>query len=422
MRMTRNRIPSLDDVGPLALDLDMASAGCPNCKLLLVEADHDQGTGLFVAENGGGQRRAPTSSATAGAAPTTATRCAYETQYFTFTRASGIFVASGDNGNTGARPTTRRRRRTSPASAARSLTKSPRADRAAGPRARGASAGSCAARARQAELPDQSHACADSRRAPTSPRSATRTPASPSTTRATAAGSSSAAPARRRRSSPASTRCTAIGMAGPAYLVLAHGDVLRRDERQERHLRGAMCNAGAGWDGPTGNGTPNGAALGGGTTCTPQCAGKMCGNDGCGGTCGSCATGDSLLGRPASARDRQCTPHAPARPAAATAAAAVRHVRRRPRLRRHGTCTGGSSTCTHPIRSTGSSRTSDAIRARPDLRGGLVLLHRRRGTHLRRRGQQRVRRVVTAVAVVAARARTPSATWARRRRRAATRA
>jgi hypothetical protein len=49
----------------------------------------------------------------------------------------------------------------------------------------------------------------------------------------------------------------------------------------------ALCNAGTGWDGPTGIGTPNGAAL----TCVPQCAGKVCGDDGCGGSCGSCSSG-----------------------------------------------------------------------------------------------------------------------------------
>lgn len=34
-----------------------------------------------------------------------------------------------------------------------------------------------------------------------------------------------------------------------------------------------------------------GGAFPGGCACTPQCAGKMCGSDGCGGTCGTCASG-----------------------------------------------------------------------------------------------------------------------------------
>jgi hypothetical protein len=53
-----------------------------------------------------------------------------------------------------------------------------------------------------------------------------------------------------------------------------------------------LCNAGPGYDGPTGWGTPNGAKLGG-TSCTPNCTGKSCGSDGCGGSCGTCPTGDT---------------------------------------------------------------------------------------------------------------------------------
>ena len=36
-----------------------------------------------------------------------------------------------------------------------------------------------------------------------------------------------------------------------------------------------------------------GGAFPGGCACTPQCTGKMCGSDGCGGTCGTCAMGQS---------------------------------------------------------------------------------------------------------------------------------
>ncbi len=59
----------------------------------------------------------------------------------------------------------------------------------------------------------------------------------------------------------------------------------------------ALCNAGAGWDGPTGIGTPIGGSMG---TCTPTtCAaqGKTCGSilNGCGGNlnCGTCASGQT---------------------------------------------------------------------------------------------------------------------------------
>jgi hypothetical protein len=57
-----------------------------------------------------------------------------------------------------------------------------------------------------------------------------------------------------------------------------------------------LCTAKAGYDGPTGMGTPNGAALssgGSGSTCVPSCSGKTCGSDGCGGTCGTCGSGQT---------------------------------------------------------------------------------------------------------------------------------
>ena len=57
-----------------------------------------------------------------------------------------------------------------------------------------------------------------------------------------------------------------------------------------------LCTAKAGYDGPTGMGTPNGAALksgGSATTCVPSCSGKTCGSDGCGGTCGTCGSGQT---------------------------------------------------------------------------------------------------------------------------------
>ncbi|MHB8416751.1 MAG: S53 family peptidase [Myxococcales bacterium] len=53
-----------------------------------------------------------------------------------------------------------------------------------------------------------------------------------------------------------------------------------------------LCNAGPGWDGPTGNGTPIGSALAA-IGCTPSCGGKQCGTDGCSGSCGGCPSGES---------------------------------------------------------------------------------------------------------------------------------
>lgn len=63
---------------------------------------------------------------------------------------------------------------------------------------------------------------------------------------------------------------------------------LARAQLAQLDMAFAMNCAAAGWNGPTGMGTPNGSVLNGGGTCAPNCAGKSCGDDGCGGTCGTC--------------------------------------------------------------------------------------------------------------------------------------
>ena len=80
-----------------------------------------------------------------------------------------------------------------------------------------------------------------------------------------------------------------------------------------------LCTAKAGYDGPTGNGSPNGALLSGGTSCTPSCSGKTCGSDGCGGVCGTCASGQTCSSA--------------------------------------GVCTGGTSSCAHDICTSGKKLT-----------------------------------------------------------------
>ncbi len=53
---------------------------------------------------------------------------------------------------------------------------------------------------------------------------------------------------------------------------------------------GGAAGGGAGGGTGTGSGTGTGGATGtgGGASCTPNCAAKQCGDDGCGGTCGDC--------------------------------------------------------------------------------------------------------------------------------------
>ena len=78
-----------------ALDLDMASAACPKCKLLLVQAQDNSGNGLFVAQNTAAQLGATVISNSWGG-PESGGESSTET-YFNHPGVA-IFVASGDSG------------------------------------------------------------------------------------------------------------------------------------------------------------------------------------------------------------------------------------------------------------------------------------------------------------------------------------
>ncbi|HEX7839240.1 MAG TPA: S53 family peptidase [Kofleriaceae bacterium] len=86
-----------------ALDLDMASAACPTCKLILIEANDDTSNGLFVAQNTAASLGAFVVSDSWGG-PSDGTDATLDSQFFTHTQAITTFVASGDSGNTGASP------------------------------------------------------------------------------------------------------------------------------------------------------------------------------------------------------------------------------------------------------------------------------------------------------------------------------
>ncbi|HEV2639902.1 MAG TPA: S53 family peptidase [Actinocrinis sp.] len=77
-----------------ALDLDMASAICPLCKLVLVEATDDSGTGLYVAQNAAANLAGYISNSWGGGE--TASETSMDSAYFT--HASGIVttVSAGD--------------------------------------------------------------------------------------------------------------------------------------------------------------------------------------------------------------------------------------------------------------------------------------------------------------------------------------
>ena len=78
-----------------ALDLDLASAACPNCKLLLVQAQDDQSDGLYTANNAAVLAGATVISNSWGS-PESGSMLAYEA-YFNHPGVT-IFVAAGDDG------------------------------------------------------------------------------------------------------------------------------------------------------------------------------------------------------------------------------------------------------------------------------------------------------------------------------------
>jgi len=80
-----------------ALDVDMASAGCPSCKILVVQATDDTGTGLDVAQNAAAQLGATVISNSWGGPEQAGTSLAGEEVYFNHPNIA-VFVSAGDNG------------------------------------------------------------------------------------------------------------------------------------------------------------------------------------------------------------------------------------------------------------------------------------------------------------------------------------
>lgn len=81
--------------GETALDLDMVSAACPKCKIVLVLTNNDQDDGLEIAQQTAAAAGASVVSDSWGGPDTTPLT---EEHYFQTTPQIGIFVASGDAG------------------------------------------------------------------------------------------------------------------------------------------------------------------------------------------------------------------------------------------------------------------------------------------------------------------------------------
>ncbi len=90
--------PQNDDwTGETALDVDMASAACPKCKILVVLADDDQGDGLMIANSTAASLGATVISNSWGGPESSYDSIASAETYFDHPGVA-IFVATGDNG------------------------------------------------------------------------------------------------------------------------------------------------------------------------------------------------------------------------------------------------------------------------------------------------------------------------------------
>ncbi|MGH9885919.1 MAG: S8 family serine peptidase, partial [bacterium] len=296
--------------------LDMASAACPLCKLILVEAQDDQSNGLFVAQNAAVALGATVISDSWGG-PSDGTDNTLDQQFFNHAGVA-IFVASGDSGNTGSQPDY-------PSTSAfvigvggTSLVKSTTAARGWTEGAWNGAGSSCSVTVAKRSFETQTvcpkRAAADVS-AVADPNTGVAVFNQGAGGWVVLGGTSAAAPL-----VAAVYAAYGLGPSSPAFSWQHAAQYFDVTTGKNGNCGTLLCNAAAGWDGPTGIGTPNGAVLnGGGGTCTPSCAGKTCGDDGCGGTCGTCGAGQT------------CSPG--------------------------GTCTGGGS-CAHPICSTGGRLTS----------------------------------------------------------------
>ncbi|HEX4419731.1 MAG TPA: S53 family peptidase [Kofleriaceae bacterium] len=300
-----------------ALDLDLASAACPTCKLLLVEAKDDQGTGLFTAQHQAAAHAGVVAISNSWGGPSDGMDLSEDSTYFTIAGVN-IFVASGDGGNTGSTADYPSTSAHVVSVGGTHLAKATGTTRGWTETAWAGSGSSCSS---------------------VIPKPPYQTPAVPPaacTKRATVDVSAVADP---------NTGLAVFNAANGGWIVVGgtsaaspfvagvfarYGLPKTNDASypyghtseffditsgSNGSCNSALCKVGVGWDGPTGIGSPNGANLGGVTTCAPNCSGKTCGSDGCGGICGVCAAGQTC---------------------SAT-----------------GTCTGGT-TCAHPICSTGT--------------------------------------------------------------------
>ena len=256
-----------------ALDLDMASAGCPNCGIVLVEARSDSFNDIYPAIQSAIDSGATEVSMSFGM-PETPDEQNHD---YLFNRPGVAFTAStGDCGFGVSYPAA------SPYVAAvggttlltagnlRGWSETAWVGAPADPADCGSAAVGAGSGCSQFEPKPswQTDAGCPGAPSPTSPRSATSAPGWPSTTAPPGAGCRSEAPAPPRPSSPAPGRSSGgLGYYPPgaeAFYQSTGGNV---DVTQDTHPAGVscgpsyLCNAATGYDGPTGVGSPVGGLI-----------------------------------------------------------------------------------------------------------------------------------------------------------------
>jgi subtilase family serine protease len=247
-----------------ALDLDMASAACPTCKLILVEATDDQGNDLFSEQNTAAARAGVVAISNSWGGGSSASDATLDTQFFNHAQNVNVFVSSGDSGNTGATgdfPSTSAHvfaaggTHLAKSSTTRGWTES----------AWSGAGSTCSSRIAEPSFQVGTVPTAACPRRAASDISAV---ADPNTGVAVfnandggfiVVGGTSA-------SSPFLAGVFArYGISGAAhnasFAYANKADWFDVTTGRDGNCRSALCRAAAGWDGPTGLGTPNGAAL-----------------------------------------------------------------------------------------------------------------------------------------------------------------
>jgi hypothetical protein len=251
-----------------AIDLDMASAACPSCKLLLVEAQDDQGLGLFASQLAATRAGAVViSDSWSGASAGLATDQDNDLSFFSHAGNVTTFAANGDAGGFGppAYPSSSVK---VVAVGSTTLKKSTTAAR--GWTETAAGAGACGIEAKPAfQVGVVSNSLCSKRTmvdvaAVGDPSSGVAAFNASVGGFIVAGGSSVSTPLVAAIYARAGVAATANHDAGYAY---AHPCELFDITGVVAGPSTSLSKAGTGWDGPTGIGTPNGATLGRGTSC-----------------------------------------------------------------------------------------------------------------------------------------------------------